>query len=177
LYKSQAGIMASLLWYFFNRIIGAKPNQASHPLLANAENAAITHLCTSWTSRFTQFSLTLVIVLSLSIVATFNIPVLAQQGGGPVTPPAETPTPPADSEAQATPQAQPEVEETPTAADEAADLPVGDVNKDRRVDILDLTYIANRYGSNDLSADVNGDGQVNIFDLVAAAKNYGQQGR
>lgn len=46
-----------------------------------------------------------------------------------------------------------------------------DVNADGVVDILDLTFVAARFGEMDAEADVTGDGIVNILDLVRIAQN------
>lgn len=48
-----------------------------------------------------------------------------------------------------------------------------DVNADGVVNILDLTFVAARFGEADPNADVNGDGTVNILDLVLVAQNFG----
>lgn len=55
-------------------------------------------------------------------------------------------------------------------------LLAGDVNDDNMIDILDLAYIANKYGSTDGLADLDGSGQVDILDLVLAANNYNVSG-
>ena len=47
-----------------------------------------------------------------------------------------------------------------------------DVNGDGIVNILDLTFIASRFGAN--SPDLNGDGIVNILDLVFVAQHIGE---
>jgi WD40 repeat protein len=47
-----------------------------------------------------------------------------------------------------------------------------DVNSDGVVNILDMTFIASRFGEN--SPDLNGDGIVNILDLVLVANYIGQ---
>ena len=44
-----------------------------------------------------------------------------------------------------------------------------DVNGDGVVNILDLTIIAQAFGTDSLEGDVNGDGVVNVFDLVFVA--------
>ena len=49
-----------------------------------------------------------------------------------------------------------------------------DVTGDGMVNILDLAFIAARYGGNDPAADLNGDGRVDIIDLVMVADNYKQ---
>ena len=48
-----------------------------------------------------------------------------------------------------------------------------DVNADGMINILDLTFVASRFGQDDPKADVNGDGTVNILDLVSIAQNFG----
>ena len=47
-----------------------------------------------------------------------------------------------------------------------------DVNADGVVNILDLTFIASRFGEN--SPDLNGDGIVNILDLILVANHIGE---
>lgn len=48
-----------------------------------------------------------------------------------------------------------------------------DVNADGTVNILDLTFVASRFGEADPKADVNSDGTVNILDLTLIAQNFG----
>ncbi len=55
-------------------------------------------------------------------------------------------------------------------------LLAGEMTGDDLINILDLVFMANRYGSNDPTADINHDGRVNIFDLALTASNYGMQG-
>ncbi|NJN98520.1 MAG: beta-propeller fold lactonase family protein, partial [Anaerolineales bacterium] len=50
----------------------------------------------------------------------------------------------------------------------------GDVNGDGQINILDLTFLAARYGSSDSAADLNTDGTVDLLDLVIAAIGYSQ---
>ena len=47
-----------------------------------------------------------------------------------------------------------------------------DVTGDGVVNILDLTFVAARFGESDSDADVTGDGIVNILDLVLIAQNF-----
>ena len=47
-----------------------------------------------------------------------------------------------------------------------------DVNRDGVVNILDLTLVAQGFGTDSLKADVNGDGVVNVFDLVFVANEF-----
>ena len=48
-----------------------------------------------------------------------------------------------------------------------------DVTGDGVVNILDLTFVASRFGQEDAEGDVNKDGEVNILDLVLIAQNFG----
>ena len=47
-----------------------------------------------------------------------------------------------------------------------------DINNDGEVNILDLTLLAQVFGTDDSTADVNGDGVVDIFDLVFLANQF-----
>ena len=51
-----------------------------------------------------------------------------------------------------------------------------DVNMDGKVNILDLTFVASHFGSEDAppAADVNRDGKVNILDLTLVASHFGE---
>lgn len=49
-----------------------------------------------------------------------------------------------------------------------------DVTGDGVVNILDLTFVASRFGQPDPKADVNVDGTVNILDLTLVAQNFGK---
>ena len=51
-----------------------------------------------------------------------------------------------------------------------------DVNEDGVVNILDLTLVAQGFGTDSLEGDVNGDGVVNVFDLVQVAGALGGGG-
>lgn len=55
-------------------------------------------------------------------------------------------------------------------------LLAGDVTGDNRIDLTDLTFIADHLGTPDELADLNDDGLVDILDLALAAANYGQNG-
>lgn len=53
----------------------------------------------------------------------------------------------------------------------------GDTNHDGRIDLSDVTQIANQFGAasdHNAGSDVNGDGEVNVLDLVLASANVGQ---
>ena len=47
-----------------------------------------------------------------------------------------------------------------------------DVNGDGVVNILDLTLVAQGFGSDEAGVDVNGDGVINVFDLVFVANQF-----
>ena len=60
----------------------------------------------------------------------------------------------------------------PASEEEAMPEPLPyDVTGDGVVNILDLTFVASRFGESDADADVTGDGTVNILDLVLIAQN------
>ena len=48
-----------------------------------------------------------------------------------------------------------------------------DVTGDGVINILDLVFVASRFGQEDTEGDVNNDGEVNILDLVLVAQNFG----
>ena len=48
----------------------------------------------------------------------------------------------------------------------------GDINGDGIVNILDLTLVAQAFGTDSRESDVNGDGVVNVFDLVFVAGQF-----
>ncbi len=50
--------------------------------------------------------------------------------------------------------------------------PSYDVTGDGVVNILDLVFVASRFGQADATADVNGDGVINILDLTLIAQNF-----
>ena len=49
-----------------------------------------------------------------------------------------------------------------------------DVNRDGRVNVLDLTSVARLLGTRNVAADTNGDGTVNVLDLVTVAQHLGE---
>jgi len=58
----------------------------------------------------------------------------------------------------------------------------GDVNRDGVVDVLDLVFVAQRFGlsaalGDDRVADVNGDGVVNVVDLTLVVRQFGESSR
>ena len=48
----------------------------------------------------------------------------------------------------------------------------GDINGDGVVNVLDLTLVAQAFGTDSRNADVNADGVVNVFDLVFVANQF-----
>ena len=58
-----------------------------------------------------------------------------------------------------------------------AKCPVGDLNQDCRVDLLDMQVLAEQWlEPPEKSADLNGDDSVNIRDLALLAMNWNQEG-
>lgn len=61
-------------------------------------------------------------------------------------------------------------------------LPGGDINQDRRIDLLDLTAVASGYGACadgstvDARSDVNGSGCTDMLDLVLLGSSYEMRG-
>jgi hypothetical protein len=51
---------------------------------------------------------------------------------------------------------------------------IGDINKDGKIDIFDLSILLGRWGGSDQSADLNNDGTVNVFDLSILLSKWGQ---
>lgn len=68
----------------------------------------------------------------------------------------------------------PDVTPTPTSAPTtpapSPELRKGDLNKDGKVNLSDLSVLLSRMGSSDKDADLNGDGKVNIFDYAELVK-------
>ena len=80
------------------------------------------------------------------------------------------------TEEHLTPESPPEEEgapEPPPVEDTMPEPVPYDVTGDGVVNILDLTFVATRFGESDSDADVTGDGTVNILDLVRIAQNIG----
>ena len=85
------------------------------------------------------------------------------------------PEEPDTTEKEAIPEPTPEedtVPEQPAEEDVMPEPVPYDVTGDGVVNILDLTFVASRFGENDADADVTGDGIVNILDLVLIAQNF-----
>ena len=95
------------------------------------------------------------------------------------------PTEPETTEEDVTSEPSPEEGATPEPGSEEETMPEQpsqedvmpepvpyDVTGDGVVNILDLTFVASRFGGNDANADVTDDGIVNILDLVLIAQNF-----
>ena len=68
--------------------------------------------------------------------------------------------------------AEPTPEEETATEEEVMPEPLPyDITGDGVVNILDITFVASRFGDTDADADVTGDGIVNILDLVRIAQN------
>ncbi len=52
--------------------------------------------------------------------------------------------------------------------------PVGDINGDGKIDILDLSTLLSKWGTTDASSDLNSSGSVDITDLSILMSHYGQ---
>lgn len=87
--------------------------------------------------------------------------------------PTQTPTPTPTR----TPTPSPTVTPTPTLTPTPTTSPfrVGDVNRDNKVDVQDLSYLLTRWGSNDALADLNNNGTVNTLDLSILLGNWKPQ--
>lgn len=92
----------------------------------------------------------------------------------PDTPEEDTTTEPAAAEdAMPEPSAEEDtVTEEPSTEETTPEPLPYDVTGDGVVNILDLTFVASRFGGNDADADVTGDGVVNILDLVRITQNF-----
>jgi Bacterial Ig domain len=51
---------------------------------------------------------------------------------------------------------------------------IGDINGDNQVGILDMAYLAGKWGTNDSLCDLKPDGIVNILDVSVLASNWGK---
>ena len=105
-------------------------------------------------------------LVSSNLLTVPEEPETTEEDNTPETPLADDVTPEPTSEEDAVPE-QPSEEDTMPEP-----LPY-DVTGDGVVNILDLTFVAARFGESDSDADVTGDGTVNILDLVLIAQNFG----
>ena len=91
---------------------------------------------------------------------------ITEEDSTPEPPPEEDVIPEPSSEADA-------ISELPPEEDAMPEPSPYDVTGDGIVNILDLTFVASRFGESDSDADVTGDGVVNVLDLVLIAQNLG----
>ena len=85
-----------------------------------------------------------------------------------------TPEPPPEADVIPEPSSEEDaISELPPEEDAMPEPSPYDVTGDGIVNILDLTFVASRFGESDSDADVTGDGVVNILDLVLIAQNLG----
>ncbi len=85
-----------------------------------------------------------------------------------------TPEPPPEEDVISEPSSEEDVPPEPTSEEDVMPEPSPyDVTGDGIVNILDLTFVASRFGESDSDADVTGDGVVNVLDLVLIAQNLG----
>ena len=105
-------------------------------------------------------------LVSSNVLTVPTEPETTAEDSTPETPPAEDIISEPPSEEDVTPETLPEEEVMPEA------VPY-DVTGDGVVNILDLTFVAARFGESDSDADLTGDGTVNILDLVLIAQNFG----
>ena len=105
-------------------------------------------------------------LVSSNLLTVPEEPETTEEDVTPETPPAEDTISEPPSEEDVTSETLPEEEVMPEA------VPY-DVTGDGVVNILDLTFVATRFGESDSDADVTGDGTVNILDLVLIAQNFG----
>lgn len=105
-------------------------------------------------------------LVSSNLLTVPEEPETTEEDNTPETPPVEDTISEPPSEEDVTPETLPEEEVVPEP------LPY-DVTGDGVVNILDLTFVAARFGEADADADVTGDGTVNILDLVLIAQNFG----
>lgn len=93
-------------------------------------------------------------------------PETTEEDSTPETPPVEDVMPESSPEEDTGPEQPSEEEVMPET------VPY-DVTGDGVVNILDLTFVAARFGEADADADLTSDGTVNILDLVLIAQNFG----
>lgn len=105
-------------------------------------------------------------LVSSNLLTVPEEPEATEEDSTPETPPVEGVMPESSPEEDTAPEQPSEEEVVPET------VPY-DVTGDGVVNILDLTFVATRFGGNDADADVTGDGIVNILDLVLIAQNFG----
>ena len=105
-------------------------------------------------------------LVSSNLLTVPEEPDITEEDSTPEPPPEEDVIPEPSSEADA-------ISELPPEEDAMPEPSPYDVTGDGIVNILDLTFVASRFGESDSDADVTGDGVVNVLDLVLIAQNLG----
>ena len=105
-------------------------------------------------------------LISSNLLTVPEKPETTEEDSTPEPPPEEDVIPEPSSEADA-------ISELPPEEDAMPEPSPYDVTGDGIVNILDLTFVASRFGESDSDADVTGDGVVNVLDLVLIAQNLG----
>ena len=105
-------------------------------------------------------------LVSSNLLTVPEEPETTEEDSTPEPPPEEDVIPEPSSEEDA-------ISELPPEEDAMPEPSPYDVTGDGIVNILDLTFVASRFGESDSDADVTGDGVVNVLDLVRIAQNLG----
>ena len=105
-------------------------------------------------------------LVSSNLLTVPEEPETTEEDSTPEPPPEEDVIPEPSSEEEA-------ISELPPEEDAMPEPSPYDVTGDGIVNILDLTFVASRFGESDSDADVTGDGVVNVLDLVLIAQNLG----
>ena len=105
-------------------------------------------------------------LVSSNVLTVPEEPETTEEDSTPESPPEEDVIPEPSSEEDA-------ISELPPEEDAMPEPSSYDVTGDGIVNILDLTFVASRFGESDSDADVTGDGVVNVLDLVRIAQNLG----
>ena len=105
-------------------------------------------------------------LVSSNLLTVPEEPDITEEDSTPEPPPEADVIPEPSSEADA-------ISELPPEEDAMPEPSPYDVTGDGIVNILDLTFVASRFGESDSDADVTGDGVVNVLDLVLIAQNLG----
>ena len=105
-------------------------------------------------------------LVSSNVLTVPEEPETTEEDSTPEPPPEEDVIPEPSSEEDA-------ISELPPEEDAMPEPSPYDVTGDGIVNILDLTFVASRFGESDSDADVTGDGVVNVLDLVLIAQNLG----
>lgn len=115
-------------------------------------------------------------LVSSNLLTPPEEPEITEEDSTPETPPVEDMMPESSPEEDPVPEQPSEEAVVLEQLSEEDPMPEPlpyDVTGDGLVNILDLTFVAARFGESDADADLTGDGTVNILDLVLIAQNFG----